>query len=241
MTNIQSILMVRPSGFKTNIQTLENNFFQNISNLNENELLEKAQQEFDNLVNKIRSNGIPIIVFQDDQKHETPDSLFPNNWISFHKKNTIALYPMFAENRRLERSFELIKFIEKNGVIINNIHDYTEAENNNEFLEGTGSMVLDRTNNKVYASARHRSPEHRRMGPIGNPPNRVPLIIARIAPNRRQSSTERIPRALRIHRSGKLGQGLFEGIRHFGKVGVAAKSTPRIRVKANGYCGHIPI
>lgn len=79
------------------------------------------------------------------------------------------------------------------------------------------------------------------MGPIGNPPNRVPLIIARIAPNRRQSSTERIPRALRIHRSGKLGQGLFEGIRHFGKVGVAAKSTPRIRVKANGYCGHIPI
>ena len=122
MTSIQSILMVRPSGFKTNIQTLENNFFQNISNLNENELLEKAQQEFDNLVNKIRSNGIPIIVFQDDQKHETPDSLFPNNWISFHKKNTIALYPMFAENRRLERSFELIKFIEKNGVIINSVN-----------------------------------------------------------------------------------------------------------------------
>ena len=78
------------------------------------------------------STGIPIIVFQDDQNHETPDSLFPNNWISFHKKNTIALYPMFAENRRLERNFELIKFIEKSGVIINNIHDYTEAENNNE-------------------------------------------------------------------------------------------------------------
>ena len=86
--------MVRPSGFKTNIQTLENNFFQNISNLNENELLKKAQQEFDNLVNKIRSNGIPIIVFQDDQKHETPDSLFPNNWISFHKKK----YNCFISN-----------------------------------------------------------------------------------------------------------------------------------------------
>ena len=134
--------MVRPSGFKTNIQTLENNFFQNISNLNENELLEKAQQEFDNLVNKIRSNGIPIIVFQDDHKHETPDSLFPNNWIS------------------LERSFELIKFIEKNGVIINNIYDYTEAENNNEFLEGTGSMVLDRINNKAYASISERTSEN---------------------------------------------------------------------------------
>ena len=160
MTSIQSILMVRPSGFKTNIQTLKNNFFQNISNLNENELLEKAQQEFDNLVDKIRSNGIPVIVFQDDQKHETPDSLFPNNWISFHKKNTIALYPMFAENRRLERNFELIKFIEKNGVIINNIHDYTEAENNNEFLEGTGSMVLDRINNKAYASISERTSEN---------------------------------------------------------------------------------
>ena len=122
MTSIQSILMVRPSGFKTNIQTLKNNFFQNFSNLNENKLLEKAQQEFDNLVNKIRSNGIPVIVFQDDQKHETPDSLFPNNWISFHKKNntTILISKLFTQIDEMATSviFGFFEFINSTFLVI---------------------------------------------------------------------------------------------------------------------------
>jgi len=159
MNNIHSILMVRPSSFRTNVQTIENNYFQNLSKIGDKETLKKAQDEFDHLVKKIESFDIPVNVFQDDLTYDTPDSLFPNNWISFHKNNKIALYPMFAKNRRLERNENILKFLESNNVKITSIFDYTIAEKNKQYLEGTGSMVLDRINKKVYASISERTSE----------------------------------------------------------------------------------
>ena len=151
--------MVRPSSFRTNVQTIENNYFQNLSKIGDKETLKKAQDEFDHLVKKIESFDIPVNVFQDDLTYDTPDSLFPNNWISFHKNNKIALYPMFAKNRRLERNENILKFLESNNVKIKSIFDYTIAEKNKQYLEGTGSMVLDRINKKVYASISERTSE----------------------------------------------------------------------------------
>jgi len=159
MSNLHSILMVRPSSFRTNTQTLQNNHFQKISVFSDEIILQKTLIEFDNLVNKIRSYGIPVTVFQDDLIFDTPDSIFPNNWISFHTEKKIVLYPMYAENRRLERNENIIKKVESTGVIIDTILDYTKAELNNQFLEGTGSMVLDRKNKKAYASISERTSE----------------------------------------------------------------------------------
>lgn len=151
--------MVRPSSFRTNTQTLQNNHFQKISDSSDEIILQKTLIEFDNLVNKIRSYGIPVTVFQDDLIFDTPDSIFPNNWISFHTEKKIVLYPMYAENRRLERNENIIKKVESTGVVIDTILDYTKAELNNQFLEGTGSMVLDRKNKKAYASISERTSE----------------------------------------------------------------------------------
>ena len=159
MSNLHSILMVRPSSFRTNTQTLQNNHFQKISDSSDEIILQKTLIEFDNLVNKIRSYGIPVTVFQDDLVYDTPDSIFPNNWISFHAKKKIVLYPMYAANRRLERNENIIKKVESTGVLIDTILDYTKAELNNQFLEGTGSMVLDRKNKKAYASISERTSE----------------------------------------------------------------------------------
>ena len=159
MNNIHSILMVRPSSFRMNSQTASNNYFQKNTNLNDAQVLEKACIEFDNLVSLLISNGIPVNVFQDDLVQDTPDSIFPNNWISFHSKKRIAIYPMYAHNRRLERNDKIIKFIENKGIKIDFINDYSEAENHNFFLEGTGSMVLDRLNKKSYCSLSERTSE----------------------------------------------------------------------------------
>ena len=151
--------MVRPSSFRMNSQTASNNYFQKNTNLNDAQVLEKACLEFDNLVSLLLSNGIPVNVFQDDLVQDTPDSIFPNNWISFHSKKRIAIYPMYAKNRRLERNDKIIKFIESKGIEIDFINDYSEAENHNLFLEGTGSMVLDRLNKKSYCSLSERTSE----------------------------------------------------------------------------------
>ena len=151
--------MVRPSSFRMNSQTASNNYFQKNTNLNDAQVLEKACIEFDNLVSLLISNGIPVNVFQDDLVQDTPDSIFPNNWISFHSKKRIVIYPMYAKNRRLERNDKIIKFIESKGIEIDFINDYREAENHNLFLEGTGSMVLDRLNKKSYCSLSERTSE----------------------------------------------------------------------------------
>ena len=151
--------MVRPSSFRINSQTTSNNYFQKTTHLNDAQVLKKACLEFDNLVSLLLSNGIPVNVFQDNLIQDTPDSIFPNNWISFHSNKRIAIYPMYAYNRRLERNDEIIKFIESKGIEIVIINDYSDAENHNLFLEGTGSMVLDRLNKKSYCSLSERTSE----------------------------------------------------------------------------------
>jgi len=153
--------MVRPSCFRVNNETLKNNFFQSkINDISNDSILNQAIMEFDSLVEKIKASGIKVFVYQDNLKHDTPDSIFPNNWISFHQNKTIAIYPMFANNRRLERNEDVIVFLEKNNIEINEVVDYSEAEHNNLFLEGTGSMVLDRINNKAYCSLSERTNEN---------------------------------------------------------------------------------
>lgn len=155
-----TLLMVRPATFRLNEQTAVNNYyqtqFQNQTAVDVNQL---AQQEFDGLVAKLRQAGIRVIIFDDDGSLDTPDSVFPNNWISFHENNDVALYPMFAENRRRERREEVLELVEDNGFEIKHIVDYSEAEDEGLFLEGTGSLVLDRVNRKAYCALSPRADE----------------------------------------------------------------------------------
>ena len=153
-----SILMIRPNNFGYNEETALDNHYQNQGSL-EMDSNENAQKEFDNMVFNLRQNGISVYVFQDDDINYTPDSIFPNNWISFHENGDVGLYPMYAENRRLERRPEVIRFLEDGGFNIDNIVDYSSAESENKFLEGTGSMILDRENRIAYCSISKRSNE----------------------------------------------------------------------------------
>lgn len=151
--------MVRPVSFMKNEQTAVNNFFQqDIDELSPEEIQEKALAEFDLFVNKLREKGIDVFVFDDTNSSETPDSIFPNNWISFHDDGTILTYPMFAENRRLERRDDVIKKLQEK-FLVNMIQSFAHWENKGKFLEGTGSMILDRPNKIVYASISERTNE----------------------------------------------------------------------------------
>jgi len=154
-----SILMIRPINFRMNEQTTVNNYFQEDLSLRDSLINLKAQKEFDDYVDKLRKFGIEVIVVSDNQENDTPDSVFPNNWVSFHNDGTMAIYPMFAENRRLERREDIILELEKEGFLIENIVDYTSAEDQNIFLEGTGSMILDRQNKIAYCAISPRADE----------------------------------------------------------------------------------
>ena len=121
-----TILMIRPVHFRMNEQTAVNNYYQKKNDhLLPSALTKKAQNEFDAYVEKLRSFGIHVIVVLDTKEFDTPDSLFPNNWISFHEEGTVAMYPMFAENRRLERREDVLEQVENEGFLIENIVDYT--------------------------------------------------------------------------------------------------------------------
>lgn len=155
-----SILMIRPVAFRMNEQTAVNNYYQKvIDDLLPATVNAKAQQEFDAFVAKLRAVGVDVIVVDDTTEPNTPDSIFPNNWISFHENGDVALYPMFAENRRQERREELLDILEEKGFFIENIIDYTSAEEDGYFLEGTGSIVLDRANGKAYCALSPRADE----------------------------------------------------------------------------------
>ena len=153
-----SILMIRPINFGYNEETAQDNHYQIKDSIIKNSN-KSAQKEFDNMVNNLRQNGISVHVFQDDEKDYTPDSIFPNNWVSFHENGDLGLFPMYAENRRLERRPEVLEFLESEGFTISNIVDYSSAESENKFLEGTGSMILDRENRIAYCSISNRSNE----------------------------------------------------------------------------------
>lgn len=154
-----TILMVRPVAFRMNEQTAVNNYFQEEISLKNEEISRKAQQEFDQFVQKLQSVGINVVVVDDIKEQDTPDSVFPNNWVSFHQSGNVALYPMFAENRRRERREDILEQLEDAGFIIENVYDYTSAEDENIFLEGTGSMILDRENEVAYCALSPRADE----------------------------------------------------------------------------------
>lgn len=145
-----AILMVRPVRFRMNEQTAVNNYFQEDLDLKNSQINEKAQKEFDAFVKVLRNAGVEVIVVDDSFENDTPDSIFPNNWVSFHQNGDAAIYPMFAENRRPERREDIFLAIENAGFKLKNIVDYTAAEEDGLFLEGTGSLALDRVNRKAY-------------------------------------------------------------------------------------------
>ena len=156
MQNTSQLLMIRPVNFGFNAETAVNNAFQ--VNAGDPATQEKALDEFDRFVTLLRSNGITVDVVNDTPDPFTPDSIFPNNWISFHSPDQVVLYPMFATNRRAERKQSVLDLIREKYVFSTPV-DLTGLENENEFLEGTGSMVLDRDARICYACLSPRTSE----------------------------------------------------------------------------------
>ena len=151
--------MVRPHSFRKNEETATNNHYQrDLAEASPEEIIERAQGEFDGLVEQLEAAGVNVVVFDEAEPHATPDALFPNNWISTHADGTVALYPMFAPNRRAERREDVPLVLEHQfGFDVRQIIDFTEFESHGKFLEGTGSIVLDRINRKAYAALSERT------------------------------------------------------------------------------------
>jgi hypothetical protein len=141
------VLMIRPVHFGYNAQTAVNNAFQSTE---DHDAQEKALQEFDNFVTLLRRHDIDVTVVHDTPTPHTPDSIFPNNWVSFHDDGRVVLYPMYAANRRLERKPHVLDALRKHFELAQSI-DLSYYEQHGKFLEGTGSMVLDRPNRMAYA------------------------------------------------------------------------------------------
>ena len=154
MQTTSNILMIRPVEFGFNAQTAVNNAF--LKPGSDFDVQEKALKEFDEFVEVLRLNGVEVLVIDDNSKHHTPDSIFPNNWISTHDDGQLFIYPMEAENRRLEKRDDIVSTLKEKYQIIN-IIDLSYFENENKFLESTGSMVLDRVNKIAYACLSDRT------------------------------------------------------------------------------------
>ncbi|MEI6556560.1 MAG: arginine deiminase-related protein [Paludibacter sp.] len=152
-----TILMIEPVLFGFNAETAVNNYFQQKKVDETADLQKLALEEFRNMVELLRAKGIDVIVVKDTKQPHTPDSIFPNNWISFHDGGQVVLYPMFAPNRRLERRRDIMGLIEEHRCVLNNVDDFSFWEEQNLFLEGTGSMVLDRENKIAYAALSERT------------------------------------------------------------------------------------
>lgn len=142
------VFMVKPVRFGFNPQTADNNTFQ-VKGFEE-EAQQNALREFTSYVTLLRANKIDVVVAQDTEHPYTPDSIFPNNWFSTHTDGTLVIYPIYAKNRRNERKAEFLDLIRKN-FDVKRVIDLSWWENENLYLEGTGSMIFDRINNIVYA------------------------------------------------------------------------------------------
>lgn len=148
----KNILMIEPVSFNYNAETALNNYFQKSDiNFSKSQIQKKALEEFNNFVKLLRSKQVNVHVIKDTIHPLTPDSIFPNNWISFHSNGEVLLYPMFANNRRLERRRDIIKKLQ-NEYLVSEVKSLVHYEDKSIFLEGTGSMILDRTNKICYAS-----------------------------------------------------------------------------------------
>ena len=143
------LMMIRPVSFGANIETAANNVYQTSSNICEEEAKVKATKEFNDLVTKLRQHDIEARVFEDTPVPRKPDAVFPNNWISFHESKRIAVYPMYSRLRRAERRNDIVQTMTKQ--LGYQVVDYTYFEKESKYLEGTGSMVLDRMNKIAYA------------------------------------------------------------------------------------------
>ena len=153
----KNLIMVRPEHFDFNYETAENNHFQKEEKkLSKEKILKNAKNEFDNLYNKLIKNKINVDVFNDRKKVRTTDSVFPNNWISLHQDGSVYIYPMFSKNRRKERRFDIIEKLKKQ-FEIKSVIDLSYFEKESVFLEGTGSMILDRQNKICYAALSDRT------------------------------------------------------------------------------------
>jgi len=155
MQTTDTVLMIEPVAFGFNKQTAVNNYFQVQQ---EGNVQDKALKEFNAFVEKLRAKDINVITIKDTLEPKTPDSIFPNNWVSFHADGKVVLYPMFAENRRLERRDDIINQI-KEQFEVTEVIDYSGAEKDNLFLEGTGSMIFDHDNKLAYGSVSLRLDE----------------------------------------------------------------------------------
>ncbi len=153
-----NLFLIRPCNFFGNPETSVNNYFQtDVLNKKHINISMKALSEFDNFYELLQKNNLNVFLFNDTKKPITPDSIFPNNWISTYQDGKIFIHPMYAKNRRLERRNDIIEFLKENFSVSNIFNDAEFYEKNNKFLEGTGSMVLDRVNKLVYAALSERT------------------------------------------------------------------------------------
>ena len=157
MQTANTVLMVEPIAFGYNSQTAQNNYFQ--VEQKEADIQEKALQEFNNFVEKLREKGIQVITIKDTLEPHSPDSIFPNNWVSFHEDGRVALYPMFAMNRRVERRSDILDTLRDKGFNITEVNDFSNSEKEEKFLEGTGSMIFDHDFKIAYGSVSLRLDE----------------------------------------------------------------------------------
>lgn len=152
-----TILMVRPANFGFNPETAENNFYQHQDGRDSAEINRLAQTEFDGFVQLLRDHGVRVLVIEDTSEPRKTDAIFPNNWFSTHEDGKIILYPMYSPNRRLERRKDIIEWLINNGFKVNEIIDLSFFEKDQQYLEGTGSLILDRLNHIAYASKSERT------------------------------------------------------------------------------------
>ncbi len=157
MQTTNTVLMIEPVAFGYNAQTAENNYFQ--VNSENSETQGNALKEFKNFVEKLRSKGINVITVKDTLEPHTPDSIFPNNWVSFGADGKVILYPMFAKNRRDERRMQVLEEVKNAGFEISEIEDLSHYENEEKFLEGTGSIIFDHDYQLAYGSVSLRLDE----------------------------------------------------------------------------------
>jgi hypothetical protein len=157
MQTSSTILMVRPANFGFNPETAENNFYQQQDGRSSKEIKALAQQEFDSFVALLKDQGVKVLVIEDTEKPIKTDAVFPNNWFSTHPDGKLILYPMYSPNRRLERRKDLIEQLMGLGFKVDEIIDLSFFEQDGQFLEGTGSMVMDHDSKMIYACYSERT------------------------------------------------------------------------------------
>src|SRR3989442_5068049 len=153
-----AVVMVRPASFGFNPDTAPSFLFKReVADRSRKEIERRARIEFDLLAGRLRDAGVEVIIVEDKEELNTPDAVFPNNWVSFHHDGTVVLYPMFAPSRRPERRRDIIEKLQNGGFRVSRVIDLTHHENEGRFLEGTGSVVFDHADHLAYANLSPRT------------------------------------------------------------------------------------